>query len=279
MLNKLIREDFYNKLFNQTHMYTAIQNTQENQVALNTALVNAIAETQDIVADSTNPFHKNKYASLSAHLSVLKPIFKKHGLAILQFPFGDSECVGVKTFVIHKEGGMLSAEALVPAEKGMSGQQAGALISYLRRYALASVAGVATEDDDAETDRTVRSASPAGTAVDVSAPKKYTKYIPNPNAEKAVQGKGSTDVVAPFGDAKGTPLSALPLRSDDRSKKCADLNYWANAWQPKPFGDSGVISKRDLATKAEAQRLWAEANSASVPTASDVSEVQDEIPF
>lgn len=251
-------------------------NTPEQQVALNKALIKVLAETKDIVADSTNPFHKNKYASLSAHLDALKPLFAKHGLGILQMPIGDGESVGVRTIILHNEGGSVRADALVPADKGLSGQNAGSLYSYLRRYALASVAGVATEDDDAETNR-AEAPAPAKNYVNLNA--KGTKYIPNPNAEKAVQGKGSTDVVAPFGDAKGTPLSALPLRSTDRSKKCADLNYWANAWQPKPFGDSNVISKRDLHTKAEAQRLWAEANGESAPAPEEAPAQTDEIPF
>lgn len=259
-------------------MFPQINNTQENQVALHIALVNAIAETTDIVADSTNPFHKNKYASLSAHLDVLKPIFNKHGLAILQFPIGDADSVGVKTIIIHKDGASLHASALVPAEKGMSGQQAGALISYLRRYSLASVAGVATEDDDAETDRTAKTSAPK--YVDIKTPKANTKFVPNPNATPAPTTAPAGDILAPFGDAKGTPLSQLPLKSNDRTKKCADLNYWANAWTPKPFGDSGVISKRDLATKAEAVRLYdiaTKGNATDSPAS--VPETSDEIPF
>lgn len=256
---------------------TMNQNTPEQQVELNKALIKALAETKDIHADSTNPFHKNSYASLSQHLLTLKPIFAKNGLGILQMPIGDMDSVGIRTIIIHKDGGSVRADALVPAEKGMSGQNAGSLYSYLRRYALASVAGVATSDDDAETNR-IESPAPAKAYVNLNA--KGTKYIPNPNAEKAVQSKGSSDAVAPFGDAKGTPLSALPLRSDDKSKKCADLNYWANFWQPRPFGDTGKISAKDQMTKAEAKRLWDNANGESaedVPASEP--ETQDEIPF
>lgn len=258
-------------MYNDTNMPI---NTNENQIKLNISLVNAIKETKDIHADSTNPFHKSKYASLSAHLEALKPIFAKHGLAIIQFPIGQSECVGVRTIVLHVDGGSISSDALIPAEKGMTGQQAGAIISYLRRYALASVAGVATEDDDAETDRTVRTAyvAPASTK---TAPKTTTKYIPNPNAELASTGKGQSSFVAPFGDAKGTPLSALPLKSDDRTKKCADLSYWATVWEPRPFGDTGKISAKDQATKFEAVRLWNEANG----TGASQPETTDEVPF
>lgn len=256
----------YSHLFDYNQM-NLIPNTQENQIALNKALVACIAETQDIVADSKNPFHKNQYASLSAHLSALKPIFAKHGLAVLQFPIGDSESVGVRTIILHKDGGSISSDALVPSEKGMSGQNAGALYSYVRRYSLASVAGCATEDCDAETDRIAKSSKEVVTLGTT----KTSKYIPNPNA-KAVP---ASSLVVPFGDAKGVPLSELPIKSEDRSKKCADLNYWANAWQPKPFGDNPNPSPKDLAIKAEAKRLWdiAQGVAPSEPQA------QDEIPF
>lgn len=249
-------------MYNENTMHN---NTPENQVALFAALIKFVAETKDIHADSVNPFHKSKYASLSKHLSELKGIAAKHGLAIIQMPIGSYENhVGVRTVVIHKDGGFIQADAMVPVDKNMKGQEAGALYSYIRRYALAAVAGVATEDDDQEADRQVK-ASPAKTV---------TKYIPNPNAEKESVGKGQSSAVAPFGDAKGTPLSALPLRNDDKSKKCADLNYWANVWEPRPFGDSGKVSAKDTATKAEAQRLWSEANSSAQPT-----ETIDEVPF
>lgn len=262
---------FHNNLlmYNESNM---LQNTNENQVKLNISLVNAIKETKDIHADSTNPFHKSKYASLAAHLEALKPIFAKHGLAIIQFPIGNEGAVGVRTVIVHTDGGSVTCDALIPAEKGMTGQQAGAIISYLRRYALASVAGVATEDDDAESDRSAR---PAAFASTKAAPKSVTKYIPNPNAELATMGKGQSSAVAPFGDAKGTPLSALPIKSEDRSKKCADLSYWATVWEPRPFGDTGKISAKDQSTKLEAVRLWNEANG----TGASQQETMDEVPF
>ena len=132
----------YNHLFNNNSMNP---NTPEGQIAINVALVNALGETQDIIADSTNPFHKNSYASLSKHLEILKPIFKKHGLGILQFPIGGDGSVGVRTLIVHISGASVEADALIPADKEMSGQDAGSVYSYLRRYSLASVAGVATE--------------------------------------------------------------------------------------------------------------------------------------
>jgi hypothetical protein len=247
-------------------------NTPEQQVSLAKALVAFVSEATDIKADDYNPHYKSKFASLEAHLLSLKPLAKKHGLAIIQMPIGDIDAVGIRNLIVHEDGGMLSCNALVPADKGMSGQQAGSLYSYVRRYSLASIAGIATDDDDAESDRVVKTAPKKEYITPVSKPTATgTKFIPNPSAKPVAGGEALT----PFGDLKGTPLSQLPLKSADRSVKFGDLNYFANVWKPKPFGDNTEISPRDLRVKAEAERLWAVANGeieAPVQTT-------DEIPF
>ena len=247
-------------------------NTPEQQVSLAKALVAFVSEATDIKADDYNPHYKSKFASLEAHLLSLKPLANKHGLAIIQMPIGDIDAVGIRNFIIHEDGGMLSCNALVPAEKGMSGQQAGSLYSYVRRYSLASIAGIATHDDDAESDRVVKTAPKKEYITPVTKPTASgTKFIPNPSAKPVAGG----EAVAPFGDLKGTPLSQLPLKSTDRTVKFGDLNYFANVWKPKPFGDNTEISPRDLRVKAEAERLWAIANGdIEAPTVT-----QDEVPF
>lgn len=225
------------------------------------ALIKAIAETQDVLADSTNPFHSSRYASLSQHLKSLKPTFAKHGLAIIQFPTsGFDSGVGVKTLILHTSGEYLESTISIEApfekgvdkngnafeRKGYTGQQAGALISYLRRYALAAVAGVATEDDDAETDR----AAYAG-----SAPKAVAKtnFIPNPAATpKAatpmpVDGDIDPSIVVPFGRSKGQAIGTL-------SKE--DLKFWAEAWEPRPYEKTGKVTKKDATLKATAIALF-----------------------
>jgi hypothetical protein len=247
-------------------------NTPEQQVSLVKALVTFVSEAQDIKADDYNPHYKSKFASLEAHLKELKPLAKKHGLAIIQMPIGDIDAVGIRNIIIHQDGGMLSCNALVPAEKGMSGQQAGSLYSYVRRYSLASIAGLATTDDDAESDRIVKTAPKKEyVKLETKPTPSGTKFIPNPSAKPVAGG----EAVAPFGDLKGTPLKELPLKSADRSVKFGDLNYFANVWKPKPFGDNTEISPRDLRVKAEAERLWAIANG-DIP---EPTATQDEVPF
>lgn len=246
------------------------------------AIVKAIAETQDIVADSTNPFHKNSYASLSAHLAKLKPTFAKHGLAILQFPTSnyDTNGVGVKTMILHTSGEYIEASITLqaPVEKtkdggeksGFTGQQAGALISYLRRYALASVAGVATEDCDAETDRVANGGSSIQT----------TKFIPNPKATPAparqapsevstASGDIDPSILVPFGRSKGQAIGTL---SKD------DLKFWAETWEPRPYEKTGKVTKKDSMLKATAIALYS--GNATVSESDELDQPSfDDVPF
>lgn len=238
---------------------------------LHTALIAAIAETKDVLADATNPFHRNKYATLGAHIAAIKPVFAKHGLAIVQMPESEAKSIGVRTTVIHKDGGVMTSYCGVPVTDETKGQDAGAIISYLRRYALAAVAGVATEDDDAEADRVTKTT--------VSQSVQTTKFIPNPTAKPAYTGKGGdTKFTVPFGDCKGQPLSALPIKSNDKSKKCGDLYYWAKVWTPKPFGDNPEPSPKDMALKAEAVRLFEAGEAADVADA-QTEATSDDVPF
>lgn len=229
---------------------------------LHAALVKAVAETQDVHADSTNPFHKNKYASLSAHLAVVKPIFAKHGLAVLQFPTSSEKSIGVTTTIVHKSGSQIMDTITIPVGDGVKGQDAGSIISYLRRYSLAAIAGIATEDDDAESDRIVRTPSPSAGSGTIST----TKFIPNPNAT-APTASVNVDFAlpVPFGKNKGTALQDLPD---------SDLDYWANKWEPKPWEKTGKVGPKDLSLKASAQALWASKQGGSTATDS-----QDEVPF
>lgn len=243
--------------------YDNVLNERTRQhIALQKALILAIAETTDVHADSSNPFHKSKYASLNAHLALVKPIFAKHGLAVIQFPIGNHESVGIITTIIHNEGGRIEQEAYIPCPQGMDGQKAGSVFSYLRRYALAAVAGIATEDDDANV-----ASIPSAPKQTYTASSNAGKFIPNPSVSKSPSGEVDFTLQVPFGKAKGTALQDLDLNN---------LNYWANTWEPKPWEKTGKVGFKDLALKASAQALYAIKSSGDEPT-DEPSE--DAIPF
>jgi len=93
--------------------------------------------------DSENPFFKSKYASLDNVLETIKEPLALHGLSFAQFP----DANGLTTILMHSGGEWLEATYDVPLAKA-DPQGAGSAITYMRRYALGAILGLATETDD-----------------------------------------------------------------------------------------------------------------------------------
>ena len=111
------------------------------------ALAAAQAEVENAIKGNVNPHFKSRYADLAEVLNTVRPVFARHGLSILQSTAFDGHDVNVTTTLAHAEGGWVSSCAsCVPAR--VDAQGIGAATTYLRRYALAAMAGVAQEDDD-----------------------------------------------------------------------------------------------------------------------------------
>ena len=123
----------------------------ESIASLATALVAFEAEVHNPKNTASNPFHKNKYAPLNDILSYVRPLLAQHGLSVSQLVHSDGEAIGVTTMLMHTSGEYIADTATMApgAEKGKSAAQvAGSVVTYLRRYALAAVLGIASEDDD-----------------------------------------------------------------------------------------------------------------------------------
>ena len=118
-----------------------------SQEAYSEALVAAIGELSNVAKTAANPFFKSKYAPLDAIIDATRPILAKHGLAVTQQPIFMEGTAGVETTILHKGGHSTTSTLLLPL-KDQSPQGAGSAITYARRYALAAVLGVASEDDD-----------------------------------------------------------------------------------------------------------------------------------
>lgn len=112
------------------------------------AIAEAQGELENVKKDGTNPAFRAKYAKLGAVIDEVLPKFAKHGVMISQLPInGSGSNIGVVTLVAHKSGQWLESSLFVSPTK-FDAQGAGSVITYLRRYALMSVAGVAPDDDD-----------------------------------------------------------------------------------------------------------------------------------
>lgn len=122
-------------------------NTSPTIGAIAKALAAAQAEIENVTKDKTNPAFKSQYATLAAVLDVCRPVLSKHGIALIQSPGNDGNAVTLTTTLAHESGEYMSSTVGVVPGK-FDAQGLGSAVTYLRRYALAAICGVAQEDDD-----------------------------------------------------------------------------------------------------------------------------------
>ena len=94
--------------------------------------------------DSNNPFFKSQYAALPDILKSIKDPMIASGLTINHFPVGDNRLV---TRLSHSSGEFYQAMSYMRAVKD-SPQDRGSLISYMMRYNVGAILGLAIDKDD-----------------------------------------------------------------------------------------------------------------------------------
>ena len=114
---------------------------------LATALAKAQGEIENASKNATNPHFRSQYADLAEVLNTVRPALSKHGLSVSQWPSYDNGMASVETILAHSSGEWISSIASAPVMKH-DPQGVGSALTYLRRYSLAAVAGIAQEDDD-----------------------------------------------------------------------------------------------------------------------------------
>ena len=129
-------------------------------------LANALCNFQNEVAavgkDGINPFFKSKYATLENIINTIRTPMVKHGLSFSQLPSDDSSLM---TVLMHTSGEYIAATVkMTPKDNTPQGQ--GSAITYMRRYALSAILGIAT---DADTDDDGNAASHKREVYDTSA--------------------------------------------------------------------------------------------------------------
>lgn len=108
------------------------------------ALVAFQSKIKGVKKDGVNPFFKSKYATLESIIDSSKDLLAENGLSFSQFPSGSDE---LTTVLMHVSGQFLMSTAKIkPKDDSPQGQ--GSAITYMRRYALSAVLGIATETDD-----------------------------------------------------------------------------------------------------------------------------------
>ena len=117
--------------------------------ALNAAIAKAQGEFPPIPKDKTAKAgtYSYDYADLASILALVRPVLSKHGLALVQRlenPSGGGP--SIRTELRHADGGVIAAS--FPLGEWQTMQQLGSSATYVRRYALCGMLGIAAEEDD-----------------------------------------------------------------------------------------------------------------------------------
>lgn len=166
-----------------------------------------IGRSKDVkVQTKTGGSYTFSYAPLDEIISAVRPVLTKHGLAVSQLLANVSGQPALKTVLMHEGGEILQESCPLPMNGSLSAQEFGSLVTYFRRYALVTVLGIATEEDD---DGNTASGN-------TSTQKDHDAYV------KATQDATKpSEVVIHFGKNKGTPLGKLTLNQ---------LLWYAEKW-------------------------------------------------
>jgi hypothetical protein len=118
---------------------------------LATALAKAQGEVENAKKVSNNPHFKSKYADLGTIWDVIRVPLTSNGLSVLQLPCeAPPGQIGLVTHILHSSGQSVSERFFVGLKDASNPQQVGSALTYMKRYTLLGVAGIASEDDDGE---------------------------------------------------------------------------------------------------------------------------------
>lgn len=131
---------------------TMKRSEQINEIAA--ALSKAQREMGNAIKSSVNPYHKSRYADYTAIVDAIREPFSKNGLSFMQEPTTSADTVSITTLIAHASGQWIEFDPVTLPVAKKDPQGVGAAITYAKRYALGSIVGIGTaEDDDGESQR------------------------------------------------------------------------------------------------------------------------------
>ena len=170
------------------------------------ALAKAQGAMHGAAKDSKNPHFNSRYADLASIVDAAREPLARNEIAVLQIPSRpEAGFVGMTTLLMHSSGEWIQSDDLIVQAKDPGPQAVGSCLTYLRRYQLAALVGIAPEDDDAEAGegRTVAAQAPARPAPRPNYPPRVTPAPPKSVAPAGVVTRAAATV-----DERGNPLNA-----------------------------------------------------------------------
>lgn len=102
-----------------------------------------------LAKDQKNPFFNSKYVPLSTVLQEVKPVLNENGFYLSQEPQIEGGQDVLTTRLIHISGEEIKCTTPLKKANDNDPQKYGSAITYMRRYSLCALLGIAEQDDDA----------------------------------------------------------------------------------------------------------------------------------
>lgn len=170
--------------------------------------------------DRDNPFFKSSYATLASVIEAIREPFAANKLAFMQPTRVEADgSMTVETIVMHASGEWISGEATAKPVK-TDPQGIGSLISYLKRYGLQAMAGVASRDDDDDANHASGKVESGKAQASQQVTKVVETYTGTDDQKKNLK--------AQFAAAK-VPESIWP--EIDKRLRGRPANDWRKAWE------------------------------------------------
>lgn len=106
-----------------------------------------IQPKQDRETGYKPPAYTFRYADLEAIIAATRPALSANGLALVQLVTDEGGGAKLLTALLHTSGAALVSEYPIPKMGDRDPKQYGALLTYMRRYMVTPLLGVAADDD------------------------------------------------------------------------------------------------------------------------------------
>jgi hypothetical protein len=122
----------------------------ENAILSNLASALSKAQGEMPAASKTgyNPHFRSHFSTLEDLIEVSRPALTKYGLSVCQYPHSDNDSTYLVTKLKHSSGQEEVSQVKIFLKDPSDIQKLGSAMSYLKRYAYASICGIATSENE-----------------------------------------------------------------------------------------------------------------------------------
>ena len=222
--------------------------TSESTAKLDAALVLVQSEVEVAEKDKENPHFRSRYADLASIWKACRPALVKHGVNVTQWPaHGDDNRLHLVTRVAHAGEWMLCHFSMPVTKQDPQGY--GSAITYAKRYCLASVIGVVSDEDD--------DGNAASQTRNQSTGQRHAPARPSAPPPASSDGLECPQCAGPMWDNRTDPLSAINggKRPDLKCKdKGCDAAIWLGSVRDDLVRAMEQATQAEVLTDAERQR-------------------------